>query len=202
MPLLPGRDRPQHPGAALPVGHRAHAARPGVEARPGRPPGRAVPPRDIVDGIRYLVKEGVQWRAMPADFSPHQAIYDIRAGWQASGATEAMHGELRDQCRIAAGRKPQPTAAVIDSQSVKVAEEVARAGRGYDAGNYAGWLVMPGDGGGRWPAWVGAASGRDNYRFSRNVRRLSSGWYRPGLVVAAGAVRASACSLIARSACM
>ena len=90
--------------------------------------------RDIVDGIRYLVKDGIQWRAMPADFPPYQTIYDTMAGWQASGATEAMHGELREQCRIAAGRKPQPTAAVIDSQSVKAAEEVARASRGYDAG--------------------------------------------------------------------
>ena len=90
--------------------------------------------RDIVDGIRYLVKEGIQWRAMPADFPPYQTIYDTMAAWQASGATEAMHGELREQCRIAAGRKPQPTAAVIDSQSVKAAEEVARASRGYDAG--------------------------------------------------------------------
>ena len=45
-----------------------------------------------------------------------------------------MHGGLREQCRIAAGREPQATAAVIDSQSVKAAEEVARAGRGYDVG--------------------------------------------------------------------
>jgi len=45
-----------------------------------------------------------------------------------------MHDELRRQCRIAAGRAPEPTAAVIDSQSVKAAEEVARASRGYDAG--------------------------------------------------------------------
>ena len=90
--------------------------------------------RDIADGIRYLVKEGIQWRAMPADFPPYQTIYDTMAAWQASGATEAMHGELREQGRIAAGRKPQPTAAVIDSQSVKAAEEVARASRGYDAG--------------------------------------------------------------------
>ena len=69
-----------------------------------------------------------------ADFPPYQTIYDTMAGWQASRATEAMHGELREQCRIAAGRKPQPTAAVIDSQSVKAAEEVTRASRGYDAG--------------------------------------------------------------------
>ena len=45
-----------------------------------------------------------------------------------------MHHELRAACRIAAGRKPGPTATVIDSQSVKAAEEVARVSRGYDAG--------------------------------------------------------------------
>ena len=53
-------------------------------------------------------------------------------GWQASGATEAMHGNLREQCRIAAGREPRPTAAVIDSQSVTGSEMVARATRGWD----------------------------------------------------------------------
>jgi transposase len=100
--------------------------------RGGRPAGHCR--RDITDGIRYLVKEGIQWRAMPADFPPHQTIYDIMTGWQASGATEAMHGELREQCRAAAGRRPWPTAAVIDSQSVRAAETVGKASRGYDAG--------------------------------------------------------------------
>ena len=90
--------------------------------------------RDIIDAIRYLVKEGIQWRAMPADLPPWQTVYDVLDGWQESGATEAMHGELRRQCRIAAGRKPEPSAAIIDSQSVKAAEEVARSSRGYDAG--------------------------------------------------------------------
>jgi transposase len=90
--------------------------------------------RDIVDAIRYLVKEGIQWRAMPADFPPWSTVYDYLAGWQASGATAALHDELREQCRIAAGRSPEPTAAVIDSQSVKAAEQVARDSRGFDAG--------------------------------------------------------------------
>jgi transposase len=90
--------------------------------------------RDIVDAIRYLVKEGIQWRAMPADFPPWSTTYDYLAGWQESGATAAMHDELREQCRIAAGRRPEPTAAVIDSQSVKAAETVASASRGFDAG--------------------------------------------------------------------
>ena len=90
--------------------------------------------RDIVDAIRYLVKEGIQWRAMPCDFPPWQTVYDILDRWQENGATETMHDELRRQCRIAAGRKPEPTAAVIDSQSVKAAETVASGSRGYDAG--------------------------------------------------------------------
>jgi transposase len=90
--------------------------------------------RDIVDAIRYLVKEGIQWRAMPADFPPWSTVYDCLASWQATGATTVMHGELRRQCRIAAGRNPEPTAAIIDSQSVKAAETVAQASRGFDAG--------------------------------------------------------------------
>lgn len=90
--------------------------------------------RDIVDAIRYLVKEGIQWRAMPCDFPPWKTVYDVFDSWQASGATERMHGELRVLCRIAAGRKPDPTAAVIDSQSVKAAEMISRNGRGFDAG--------------------------------------------------------------------
>jgi len=90
--------------------------------------------RDIVDAIRYLVKEGIQWRAMPTGLPPWSTVYDCLAGWQATGATTVMHGELRRQCRIAAGRKPEPTAAVIDSPSAKAAETVARASRGFDAG--------------------------------------------------------------------
>jgi transposase len=98
----------------------------------GRPAGHCR--RDVVDAIRYLVKEGIQWRAMPCDFPPWQTVYDILDGWQANGATGKMHDQLRRQCRIAAGRNPEPTAAVIDSQSVKAAETVASASRGYDAG--------------------------------------------------------------------
>ncbi len=98
----------------------------------GRPGGYCR--RDIVDAIRYLVKEGVQWRAVPCDLPHWRTVYGYADGWQKTGATEGMHDELRRQCRIAVGRKPEPTAAVIDSQSVKAAETVAKSGRGYDAG--------------------------------------------------------------------
>jgi transposase len=90
--------------------------------------------RDVVDGIRYLVKEGIQWRAMPCDFAPFGTVYDVLDRWEKSGATDRIHDELRRQCRIAAGRRPEPTAAIIDSQSVKAAETVSKDSRGYDAG--------------------------------------------------------------------
>ena len=71
---------------------------------------------------------------MPADFPHWRSVYDALDGWGKSGATEAMHDELRRACRIAAGRTPEPTAAVIDSQSVKAAETVSKDSRGFDAG--------------------------------------------------------------------
>ena len=74
----------------------------------GRPAGYCR--RDVVDGIRYLVKEGIQWRAVPADFPHWRTIYDYASGWEKTGATGNMHDELRRQCRIAAGRDPGPTA--------------------------------------------------------------------------------------------
>ena len=104
------------------------AARSGLEGpQGGRPAERCR--RDYVDAIRYLVKEGIQWRAMPADLPHWRTVYDVADGWHKSGATGKMHVELRRQCRIAAGRTPEPTAAIIDSQSVKAADEVSRASR-------------------------------------------------------------------------
>ena len=100
--------------------------------RGGRPAGYCR--RDIVDAIRYLVKEGIQWRAMPCDFPPFGTVYDVLDRWEENGATEKVHDELRRQCRVAAGRRPEPTAAIIDSQSVKAAETVSKDSRGYDAG--------------------------------------------------------------------
>jgi len=90
--------------------------------------------RDVVDGIRYLTHNGPVWRALPADFPPAWTVYYRAGKWQADGSTQTMHDQLRDQVRQVACRKPAPTAAIIDSQSVKAAEEVARSSRGYDAG--------------------------------------------------------------------
>jgi transposase len=89
--------------------------------------------RDIVDAIRYLVHNGCVWRALPADLPHWRTVYGYVCTWQASGATRRMHDELRGQVRLLAGRTASPTAAVIDSQSVKAADTVGKPSRGYDA---------------------------------------------------------------------
>ena len=96
----------------------------------GRP--EAHPRREIVNAIRYLVRSGCAWRALPADFPPWQTVYAHFSRWQADGTTTAIHDALRAQARLAAGRDSEPTAAVIDSQSVRAADTVPRASRGWD----------------------------------------------------------------------
>jgi putative transposase len=74
---------------------------------------------------------GGSWQA---DYPPAWTVCYWAAKWQADGSTETMHGQLGDRVRQVAGHKPAPTAAIVDSQSVRASEEVAQAGRGYDAG--------------------------------------------------------------------
>ena len=113
-----------------------------LAGRGGRPASWCM--RDIVDAVRYLTHNGPVWRALPADFPPAGTVYWWADKWQADGAAARMHDDLRERIRLAAGRTGQPTAAIIDSQSVKGSEMIARPRRGYDAGNHAGWAVMPG----------------------------------------------------------
>jgi transposase len=85
-----------------------------------------------VDAIRYLIHNGCVWRALPADFPPWRTVYGLYQRWNASGVTAALHDALRAQARMAAGRDAEPTAAVIDSQSVRAAPTVPKASRGWD----------------------------------------------------------------------
>jgi transposase len=98
----------------------------------GRPPKH--PRRVILDAIFYLVRGGIAWRQLPAGFPPASTVYDVFRGWVADGTWVRVHDALRDQVRLAAGRTPLPTAAVIDSQSVRGADTVPGNSRGYDAG--------------------------------------------------------------------
>ncbi len=88
--------------------------------------------RAVVDAIRYVIHNGCVWRALPADFPPWRTVYGVWRRWNARGATIAVHDALRGQARRAAGREAEPTAAVIDSQSVRAAPTVPRASRGWD----------------------------------------------------------------------
>ena len=87
----------------------------------------------MVDAIRYVTHNGCVWRALPAGFPPWRTVYGIYQRWNARGATLALHDALRALARQAAGRNAEPTAAVIDSQSVRAASAVPKASRGWDA---------------------------------------------------------------------
>ncbi|MFD7653957.1 IS5 family transposase [Actinosynnema sp. NPDC059797] len=90
--------------------------------------------RVIVDAILYVVDNGIKWRALPADFPPWPTVYKRFALWEKVGATQRLLDGLRDRVRLAAGRMAAPSAAVMDSQSVRAAETVGRATRGWDGG--------------------------------------------------------------------
>jgi transposase len=99
---------------------------------PGRIPKH--PFRDIVDAILYIDRSGCSWRQLPVDFPPWQTIYGWFRQWKDRGVTERILDEPRKQIRLAEGRDAEPSAGVIDSQSVKAAETVGKDSRGYDAG--------------------------------------------------------------------
>lgn len=90
--------------------------------------------RLVLDAIFYLVRGGIAWAALPHEFPPHQTIYGLFARWTRHGGWQQIHDALRDLVRVHEGRDPQPTAAIIDSQSVRGADTVPGASRGYDAG--------------------------------------------------------------------
>jgi transposase len=90
--------------------------------------------RQIVDAIFYLVDNGNKWRSLPADFPPWSTVYNYLAGWEKAEVTQQVLDSLRDRVRLAEGRVAQPSAAIIDSASVKAAETVGKPSRGYDAG--------------------------------------------------------------------
>lgn len=90
--------------------------------------------RRVLDAIFYLVRGGIAWRQLPHEFPPAMTVYDTYRRWVRAGAWTRIHDALRDRVRLQAGRRPLPTAAIIDSQSVRGADTVPGASCGYDAG--------------------------------------------------------------------
>jgi putative transposase len=101
-----------------------------VTGRRGRP--RVWPLRRIVEAILFVDRAGCAWRYLPSDFPPWRTVYGYFAAWRDDGTLARLHDGLRARVRAAAGRDRDPTAAVIGSQSVRAADTVPRAGRGWD----------------------------------------------------------------------
>jgi len=86
--------------------------------------------REVFNGLRYLVRYGVAWRAMPNDLPPWHAVYDQAQRWLRAGCFERLAHDLRAVLRLAAGRNEEPSAAVFDSRTLRSTPE---------SGGRAGW---------------------------------------------------------------
>lgn len=98
----------------------------------GRPPEHDL--RAILNAILYVDRTGIPWRYLPHDYPPWATVYGYFAHWQKDGVFEQLSGLLRRLLRTAEGRDPEPTACVIDSQSVKTSANVPATTQGIDAG--------------------------------------------------------------------
>jgi transposase len=103
-----------------------------LSGRGGQPEGYCH--REMIDAVFYVLDNGVKWRALPVDFPEWHAVYRFFRRWRNQGLITMLHDRLRRECRRQAGRGPEPTGAVIDSQSLRAAETVGAGQRGYDAG--------------------------------------------------------------------
>ena len=93
---------------------------------------RPIDRRRIINAILFVVRTGCQWRLIPKDFPNWNTVYGVFWQWRNDGTWQRIHDRLRAKVRKAAGKKSTPTAAIVDSQSIRTAEGGEE--RGYDAG--------------------------------------------------------------------
>ena len=92
---------------------------------PAKPGGRPTehPPREIFDAIVYIARAGCAWRMLPHDLPPWQTVYKQFRRWAEDGSLESLHTALHLDLRVLAGREPEPSVGIVDSQSVKTTEK-------------------------------------------------------------------------------
>jgi transposase len=90
--------------------------------------------RGMVDALFYVVRNGIEWRALPVDFPPWEAVYAFYQRWNQRGLPRELTHRLRALLRKRARRDEQPSAAIVDAQSVKAADTVGKPSRGFDNG--------------------------------------------------------------------
>ena len=84
---------------------------------------REVNVREVVNGIMYILSTGCQWRYLPRDLPPRSTVFDYFQRWSQNKTLDKLHQSLYARCREQVGRKTEPTACAIDSQSVKSCEK-------------------------------------------------------------------------------
>ena len=87
---------------------------------------RSVAVREVMNGLLYVLETGCQWRHLPRDLPPRSTVHGYLQRWEWDGTLEAVHHRLYVACRERAGREASPTAAILDSKSVKAAERGGR----------------------------------------------------------------------------